>query len=118
GVEATMIYLRNGYDLKLKFNAKEFDETIKYTGTGSKENNFVASESLLEENFDYEGILQLKQEEFAKLLANKREGTLGRLKKANLDPIFVSNYEKDMESNLKNLENYFNENLQIQKLNS
>src|SRR5690606_37553167 len=72
GVEGSMIYLRNGYNLKMKLNAKEFDETIQYTGVGSKENNFLAAEALLDENFDYRGVLLANEAEFTKIIANKK----------------------------------------------
>src|SRR2546428_3314391 len=35
GVEYTQMYLKNGYDLKLKMDAKNFDNSIAYEGVGS-----------------------------------------------------------------------------------
>ncbi len=52
GTEQTLLYLKNGYDLKLDMDAKMFDETIKYSGTGSGENNFFAQKMLIDERFD------------------------------------------------------------------
>ena len=40
GVEVTSLYLKNGYDLSLKMDAKKFDESIVYTGVGANENNY------------------------------------------------------------------------------
>ena len=42
GVEYTQLFLKNGYDLKLTMDAKQFDASIKYTGKGEAENNFLA----------------------------------------------------------------------------
>lgn len=52
GVEQTMLYLKNGYDLALKMDAKQFDESIVYTGKGSVENNFLAQKALTDEKFE------------------------------------------------------------------
>ena len=39
GTESSLLFLKDGYDLKLNMDAKEFDETIVYKGKGEKENN-------------------------------------------------------------------------------
>ena len=49
GNESTQIFLKPGYKLHLYLNAKEFDESIKYTGKGAAENNYLAQKTLLEE---------------------------------------------------------------------
>ena len=52
GVESTMLYLKNGYDLNLNMDAKMFDESIVYTGNGSNENNYLAKKALTDEVFE------------------------------------------------------------------
>lgn len=42
GTEAASIYLKNGFDLNMTMNAKQFDETLSFKGKGEKENNFLA----------------------------------------------------------------------------
>ena len=42
GKEYTKLFLKNGYNLKLKMDAQQFDESIVYTGIGASENNFLA----------------------------------------------------------------------------
>ena len=49
GRERSSIYLKNGYDLNLTIDTKEFDESIKYTGKGAENNNFLAKKALIEE---------------------------------------------------------------------
>src|SRR5690606_10258416 len=49
GTEATAIFLKNGFEIDLSVDAKEFDETIKYSGSGSEHSTFLAQKSLLEE---------------------------------------------------------------------
>ena len=51
GTESTTLYLKNGYDLSLTMDAKQFDESIKYKGKGEKENNFLAKKALDSETF-------------------------------------------------------------------
>jgi len=48
--ESTQIYLSDGFNLSIELNTVEFDETIKYTGTGAECNNFLASKFLLKES--------------------------------------------------------------------
>jgi len=118
GVEMTTLYLKNGYDLKLKMNAKEFDETIVYTGTGAKENNFLAKTALYEETFNYEGTLAASETEFKSVIDNKKKTDFERLNKEKLDPAFVTLHKKTIEDGLADLQSYYNENLSIKKLNN
>lgn len=118
GVENTMMYLKNGYDLKLKMNAKEFDESIVYTGSGSKENNFLAQNAILDENFNYDGALAANEADFAKIMADKKKADLDRLGKAKLDAAFVATHQKSIEASIVDLQSYYNENLSIKKLNN
>ncbi|MFY0675359.1 MAG: TlpA family protein disulfide reductase [Bacteroidia bacterium] len=52
GDESTSIYLMPDQTLKLSVNAKEFDESLEYSGDYSGENNFLAAYFL---NFEDEG---------------------------------------------------------------
>jgi thiol-disulfide isomerase/thioredoxin len=49
GKEVAMVYLKNGNDLSMTMNAKMFDETISFKGSGAKENNFLAKRALMNE---------------------------------------------------------------------
>lgn len=118
GVENTMMYLKNGYDLKLKMNAKEFDESIVYTGTGAKENNFLAQNALYEEQFNYDEALAAEEAAFKTLIDKKKKTDLDRLEKAKLDAAFVTTHKKSIEGSLADLQAYYNENLSIKKLNN
>ncbi|RZJ73367.1 TlpA disulfide reductase family protein [Flavobacterium sp.] len=52
GVETTQLYLTPGSDIKLKMDAKMFDETIKYTGKGAAESNILAYLALEQEKLE------------------------------------------------------------------
>ncbi|CAM1354299.1 TlpA family protein disulfide reductase [Tenacibaculum insulae] len=49
GKESSSIYLENGYAINLNMDAKEFDESIVYSGNGSDVNNFLAQKYLTKE---------------------------------------------------------------------
>jgi thiol-disulfide isomerase/thioredoxin len=52
GVETTQLYLTPGSDIKLKMDAKMFDETIKYSGKGSAESNVLAYLAIEQEKLE------------------------------------------------------------------
>ncbi|KOS07361.1 thioredoxin [Flavobacterium akiainvivens] len=49
GAEYAVLYLKDGFDLKMTLDAKEFDETITFTGKGAKENNLLAQRMMSNE---------------------------------------------------------------------
>ncbi|MBF6608375.1 MAG: TlpA family protein disulfide reductase [Flavobacterium sp.] len=88
GTEVTMLYLDNGYDLNLTMDAKMFDESIVFTGKGSKENNFLAQKALIDERME-EGFMKLKSEaEITESVAKRNEQLSGMLADEELDPTF------------------------------
>lgn len=105
GKEKTNVYLKNGYDLKVTLDAKQFDETIKYTGTGESENNYLANRARLEEKIlDFESLMTVSSTEFQntiKSINTKLSSLLSDSK--NMEPVLVEAQKKDIESLIKNL---------------
>lgn len=89
GVESTELFLKNGYDIKLKMDAKQFDESIVYTGKGSLENNILAQRILADEKLYSDSVLTLDDASYNKLVEEKKTADLARLKNKKLDPEFV-----------------------------
>ncbi len=88
GTEFTMLYLDNGYDLNLAMDAEMFDESIVFTGKGSKENNFLAQKALIDEKFE-ESFLTLKSEtDFSTALAERNNQLAKMLSDEELKPEF------------------------------
>ena len=58
GSESTSVFLKNGFDLNVTIDTKAFDETVKYTGTGSEHSNFLA-EKILGEPLELKQIVQV-----------------------------------------------------------
>ena len=117
GAEYAQIYLKNGFKLNMTMNAKEFDETIKFSGNGANENNFLAEMALADQNFDYNTLLQSSEEEFPKLLEQRKSTVLSKFDGKNLDKNFVDTYKKQFEQSMIGLQAYFTESLKVRKLN-
>jgi len=64
GNEFTSLYLKNGEDVYLTLDTKEFDETIKYSGKGSVNNNYLAKKSLLFEKLFSGNLFDLNEKDF------------------------------------------------------
>ena len=118
GVENSLIYLKNGYNLKLKMDAKQFDESIVYTGIGEAENNFLAQSALLEEKFDVDGLLASDEASFKKSLEAKKKSDLERLETKKLDPNFVTLQKQNIDESLLGLQEYYKETVEMNKMNN
>jgi thiol-disulfide isomerase/thioredoxin len=118
GHEYTDLYLKNGYDLSLKMDAKEFDKTIKYTGKGAVENNYLADKIRGESDFNYDELLASSPEDFNKKIDEKQNNTIAKLEKGNYDPNFVSLQKKGMQQELFEMKMYFKQKQEQQKLNN
>jgi thiol-disulfide isomerase/thioredoxin len=118
GAENTSLFLRNGMNLKLAMNAKEFDETIVYTGEGAKENNFLAKKALADENFNFEEMLKADESGFEKMAIEKQQNDIKGLTAAKLDPAFTTLHTKEIEGSLRELKQYYKEELTIRRLNN
>jgi len=118
GVEYAQLFLKNGYDLKLKMDAAQFDESIVFKGKGAKENNFLAQETLLEQKYSYENLLAADEAGFKKGVEEKKKADFDRIDKAGLDPAFVTTHKKDLEMNLQGLQQYYTKISANKKLNN
>ena len=98
GEESTDLYLRNGYNLKLKMNAKEFDESIVYSGTGSLENNILAKKALEFERFYDTNFRELDELAFEKMKNDIRDKTMNQLNDARLNLNFVQAEKANTEN--------------------
>jgi thiol-disulfide isomerase/thioredoxin len=95
--ETSTFYLEPGYHLNLLLDTKQFDESVKYSGKGSIENNYLAQKFLNEEKtgkvitFPYLGGLDEKQ--YVHVVDSTKQLSLNFLKE-----------QKDISQNLKTLE--------------
>lgn len=118
GVEYAQLYLKNGFDLKLKMDAAKFDESIAFTGKGSTENNFLAESTLLDSKINFELLLKANEIEFKKQADEMRANDLTRLQKGKLDVGFVALQKKMNEEKMAQLEQYYAMTLANKKMNN
>ena len=110
GNEFTIVYLKNGFDLKLKMDTKNFDESITYTGKGALENNFLAKNSLFEEQTNIGNLLAASEVDFLKGLNKKKADDLKRLENTKLDPVFIDLQKKSIDENYNGVVKYYKMN--------
>ena len=118
GVEFTQLYLKSGYDLNLKMDAKKFDESIVYTGVGANENNYLAQATIEDSKLDYDKIFELKEVEFNTKVDEISNANFAKLESSNLDPAFIELQKKNIEGNKMGMKQYFGEAQKKQLLNN
>ena len=118
GAEYAQLFLKNGFDLKMTMDAKQFDETIKFEGKGAKENNYLAAETLAEETFGYDKLLALEPDAFNKAIEQKKGDANAKMEKAGLDAAFVNLHKKDLEGSMMQLQQYYAQVSANKKLNN
>ena len=117
GKEYTQLYLKNNFNLKLKMDAKQFDESIVYTGVGAVENNFLAQNAVSESKFDYNSLLAADEANFAKRIEEKKAADLASLEGKKLDAEFVMLQKQSIEMNLASLKQYHQQIVESNKMN-
>lgn len=117
GKKYAQIYLKNSYNLKLKTDAKNFDESIAFSGAGSNENNYLAQKAVSDSKYDYDSLLALNKEEFDKRIAEKKTADNLKLDSKKFDPNFVALQKKNEEKSLAGLSKYHDEVLEANKMN-
>lgn len=98
GNESTSVFLKNGYDLNLTLDTKEFDETLKYSGKGSETNNYLAKKALLQESKFTPALFDLEEEAFKKESLNIKNVFEQLLKDSeNIDSVVVANDQQGLD---------------------
>jgi thiol-disulfide isomerase/thioredoxin len=108
GSESSSIFLKNGYDLKLSMNTIEFDESIKYTGEGSENNNFLAQKALKEEkvfdkDFGKMGLVDLEKA----MASAKTEISTFIASQKGLDSTVIAESKASLEGNIKGITQHY-----------
>lgn len=118
GAESSMMYLKAGDDLYLTLDTKEFDETILYTGKGSKECNYLAQKALTDEKFEMEleGLLEQEGDVFKSALDKKQKEDLAKLESSNLDERLVAQIKPRIAQEGMMLTQYYNQKAAAKKI--
>lgn len=98
GNESGSFYLKNGLELNMTLDTKEFDETIKYSGTGSEANNYIAEKSLKQEEWISPSMFDLETVEFNNKVVEIEDKMKALLQKnmKNLDSTLIENEQKSI----------------------
>ena len=98
GRESSMMYFKDGDDIQLVMDAKEFDESIVYKGKGSKENNYLAQKALADEKFQMtmDDLANLDGEALSATLTEKYQNEIKQLENSGLDAKFVETFKNRM----------------------
>lgn len=107
GTEYTSLFLKNGFDLTLKMDAKEFDESIVYTGKGSKENNFLAQKVLEEEKLGEKFSTINSDEELSKFLEEQKNKDFKTLEESGFEKKFIALEKISAVNSLMNFKQMF-----------
>ncbi len=103
------LYLKNGFDLTLNFDTKDFPKSISYDGNGSTTNEYLTKKmAYFSDNqlMNPESLMSLPKEEFDVKMGEIKSDFDDMLKNANdIDPDFL---EKEKESNKKFMDYYIN----------
>jgi len=109
GRESTPIYLIKGKNIRLTLNAKEFDESLSYTGDIAGENNYLAAKYLLsEKELPVDKVYSLPEDKFIIELNKINASYLDLLNSSKGIPEnFIENETKELEyAHINNIENY------------
>ncbi|MGB1042713.1 MAG: TlpA family protein disulfide reductase [Tenacibaculum sp.] len=104
GKEYASLYLKNGAVINMTLDAKEFDETIVFTGEGANESSFLAKSSLLQEElFNDKTLLELPKEQFDTKINGFVDAFNKRMEATKLDSAFVAFQKKNIQGLTKYL---------------
>lgn len=118
GVEYAQLFLKPGFDLKVKLDAKKFDETIVFKGKGADENNFLARIGAVNANVNFEEMLASDEAEFTKKYAALEKSFTDLIDKSKLDAAFADRQKQQLQTNLTGLKQYYQKSLANKKLNN
>ncbi|WP_299005818.1 TlpA disulfide reductase family protein [uncultured Tenacibaculum sp.] len=97
GKEYATLYLKNGADINMTLDTNEFDETITFTGEGSKESAFIAKSSMEQEKlFGDKELMDLPELEFRAKVSNFVDDFNKRVDEAALDSTFAANQKQSI----------------------
>jgi len=109
GVAGMQVYLKKGFDLKMKMDVKNFNKTILFSGSGAAENNYYVKWNLNGLVVDGEKLMSMNEADCNEEIDIKKEAELKRLNSEKLDPEFVTLITKQIENSSVEMKKYFKE---------
>ena len=117
GKEQGFFYLKNGYNLKITFDTKQWDETMDFKGEGEIPNKYLFRKALYSEKAtEDKSIFKLGSDEFMKKIDEIVAGYQQILKETTgLDASFIALEEKDFEEFKKSSVAMYNKTTGLKK---
>ncbi len=117
GGESASIFLKNGFDLAMTLDTKMFDETVKFSGNGAEQSNFLAEKALLEESLlDLDVLMALdsvtREDKFASI---KDELSSFYNSDKNIDTSIVNSSLKTVDPMLNSYKRYIDEEIAMKR---
>jgi thiol-disulfide isomerase/thioredoxin/uncharacterized membrane protein YedE/YeeE len=101
GDKYVSIFLKNGFDLEINFDANNFEKSLTYSGNGSKENNYLIKKWLLINDFGELNYIayytSLNEKEFLALNDSLYKTKLNLLEIFNAPKYFLEIEKKSLE---------------------
>ncbi|CAL2088851.1 cytochrome c biogenesis protein CcmG, thiol:disulfide interchange protein DsbE [Tenacibaculum sp. 190524A05c] len=115
GKEYATVYFRNGDEITMNVDAKDFNNSIIFAGKGAAESNFMVKTTLnqLEFNKGVLAMLELPKADFDEKLNSYVSGFTSRLENKVLDTAFVSLQKNNIEGLKAQLTNMHDEKMYI-----
>lgn len=116
GNEYGQLFLKNGFDIKMTLDTKQFDETMKFEGEGSEASNFFVANSLMQEEYMSEEALKMDKEAFTAHMEKMTKAFEGM--KSNYPNLSSEFWKTETESLAKSIEGitaYHTEKIMLQE---
>lgn len=113
GEEVSSVFLKNGFDINVTLDTKEFDESIKYTGSGAEHSNFLAKSNLIHaELLDIDKLSNLSMESLPKELENI-ENKLSEFYNSDskIDSSITNSFKNQLKPMLRSYERYLKQSI-------
>ncbi|MHA7944992.1 TlpA family protein disulfide reductase [Formosa sp. 3Alg 14/1] len=116
GGESSTIFLKNGYDLNISLDTKEFDESIAYTGEGAENNTFLAQHAIKQEQLmdqDFSSMdLKTLDDKFAEI---ETELTTFYESNPSIDTMVTKSLTKNLQPMLDGTKKYYAGNIMLKQ---
>ncbi|AXG71993.1 thiol-disulfide oxidoreductase ResA [Kordia sp. SMS9] len=104
GGESSNIYLKNGYDLTMSLDTKQFDETLSFKGEGAASSNYIIKRALMQESLFPPSLFDMEEEDFKAETAKIHKKLLTHLDNhKNIDSAFFSTEKLALNSFQKSI---------------
>jgi|GEM_PF-4888489 len=117
GGEYAMLYLKNGFELNMTLDTKEFDESLEFSGYGSNDNNFIIDKSLLEEQLFEFDVDTMNQNDLNQKMSDikLKIGEFISSKETEIDSALVAQSNKDVDGMIKAYKGYFGNKIALRE---